>query len=107
MTKQCYIEILRNCFLGEGKMKTREHKRMVKCFLLLFYFFKITLFEHMSKKSARSFFGAWSFLLVHIRFEPGKGPKDFVNWVFMGERSSSMVRLHGPWCKLALKNREL
>ena len=39
------------------------------------FFFVIYIFF----KSTHLFFGAWSFLLVHIRFTPIKGPKDFVN----------------------------
>ena len=30
-----------------------------------------------TKKSTHSFFGAWSFFLVHIRFIPSEGPKAF------------------------------
>ena len=91
-------------------MKTRENMRTVK----LFSSFKTTLFEHISKeKSAHSLLGAWSFLLVNIRFTPSVGPKDFVYWYFWetgpwmlehGKGPSSMIRLHGPWCKLALSD---
>ena len=55
-------------------MKTREDKRMIK----LEYFFKISIFEHILKKLAHLFFGAWSFFLVHIQFTPNEGPKGFV-----------------------------
>ena len=48
-----------------------------------FSFLKTTLFGHMLKnKSAHSFVGAWSFLLIHIWFTPSEGLKDFVNWFF-------------------------
>ena len=40
-------------------------------------FFKNAHFGGIFKKM-HSLFGAWSFLLVHIRFTP----KRFVNWVF-------------------------
>ena len=66
-------------------------------------------------KSTHSIFGARSFFLVHIQFTPNEGPNGFANffskksddgsWTIKsdyGKRPSSMVRLHGPWCKLAL-----
>jgi hypothetical protein len=54
-------------------MKTRE----------FFNFFNFsssetTFFEHILKKSTHSFFGAWSFLLVHIWFTPSEEPKDII-----------------------------
>ena len=60
--------------LGEEKMKTREDKRMVKLDFISI-FLKTSFFEHML---AHSLFGAWSFLLIHIRFKPSEGPKGFV-----------------------------
>ena len=51
-----------------------EDKRIVNLFFL-----KIAIFGHMLKKSTHSLLGVWSFLLVHIRFTPSEGPKDFVN----------------------------
>ena len=58
-------------------------------------------------------FTLWSFLLVHIQFTTSE-PKGFVIlWFFKEIRPwkldhekwpSSMVRLHGPWCKHALSN---
>ena len=63
-------------FLGEEKTKIRKDQRMVK---LDFFSFKTILFGHILKMSTRSLFGAWSFLLVHIRFTPSEGPKGFVN----------------------------
>jgi hypothetical protein len=43
-------------------------------------FFKNVIFEYIfKKKSTHLVFGAWSFLLVHIRFPPSEGPKDFVH----------------------------
>ena len=69
------------------------------------------------KKLAHLFFGAWSFFLVRIWVTPSEGSKDFVNLSFlrkqtmkvgpsshiMEKRPSSMVRLHYPWCKVAVR----
>ena len=41
---------------------------------------KAGLLDIYLKKSPHSLFGAWSFLLVHIRFTPSEGAKGFVNW---------------------------
>ena len=57
-------------------MQTREDKRMVKLFSSSFS--QTAFFENMLKNLAHSFFGAWSFLLVHIRLTPSEGPKRFV-----------------------------
>ena len=42
-------------------------------------FFHTAFFRHIFKKSTRSLFGAWSFLLVHIQFTSSKRPNLFVN----------------------------
>ena len=76
-----------------------------------FFSFNTTLFGHMLKNIAHSFFGAWSLLLVHIRCTPSERSKGFVNWYLKklehgswtfesdhGKTPSSMVRLHNPWC---------
>ena len=94
-------------------MTTREDKRMIK----LEFFSKVSLFGHTLKDSAHPFFGAWSFLLVHIRFTPSGGPKGFVNCTFKKsnheswaiksdheKRPSFMVRFQVPWCKPALSS---
>ena len=47
-------------------MRTREDKRMVKLG-------RKFSFGYILKKSAHSFFGAWSFLLVHIWLTPSEG----------------------------------
>jgi hypothetical protein len=61
----CYNKILMKVSSGEEKMKTREDKRMVKLDFL--FSFKIEFFGHLLKKiSTFIFFGARSFLLVHI-----------------------------------------
>jgi hypothetical protein len=69
-----HINIIIINFLMKEEMKMTKDKRMVKL-EFCFCFFKTTLFEHILKKSAHSFVGAWSFHLVHIRFTPSKGPK--------------------------------
>ena len=57
-------------------MKTREDKRiMVK----LESFSKLSVLGHILKKISTFTFGAWSFLLVHIRFTPDEEPKGFVS----------------------------
>ena len=111
--KCCNIENLMNIFWrGENEDK-RGPEKMVEL-----YFQpppspqkKTASFGHiLKKKPSHSIFGAWSFLLVHIWLIPGEGPKGFVNWSFKKldrgswtmELSSSMVRLHGPWCKPTL-----
>ena len=47
---------------------------------------------HTSKNSAYPLFGAWAFLVVHIRFTLIEGPKGFVN-IFV-KKSDYEV---GPW----------
>ena len=37
---------------------------------------------HSLKKSAHSFFGAWPFLLAHIRFTPSEGAKSLCKLMF-------------------------
>ena len=81
-------------------------------------FSKSDLFGHILKRSAHSLFGAWSFLLIHIRFTPSEGPKGFVICLFFlkeirpwkldheKRQPSPMVRLHCPWCKPALITRK-
>ena len=56
-------------------MKTKEDKRIVK----LDFFSKLPFLGIYQKRSPHSFFGAWSFLLVHIWFTPSERPKGFVN----------------------------
>ena len=68
----CFSKVLMS-FFGEEKMKTREDNKRVK----LDFFFKTPFFGHIFKKSSHPLFGAWSFLLVQIRFTPNKGSKDF------------------------------
>ena len=58
-------------------------------------FFKNVIFEYIfKKKSTHLVFGAWSFLLVHIRFPPSEGPKDFVHWFF---KKLDYGQSHLPW----------
>ena len=56
--------------------------KTVKLDFLLFYLLQNCPFDHVLKKQAHSFFGAWSFLLVHIRFTPSEGIKGFVSCFF-------------------------
>ena len=61
---------------GEKKMKTREWSNL---FFFNFFSFNTTLFGHILKNIAHSFFGAWPLLLVYIRFTPSERSKGFVN----------------------------
>ena len=111
MVKKCYYnEFLMNILWRREDEDKRRHENGWTwiCFL------KTTRFGHILKKSVHPFFGAWV-LLVHIWFTSSEGPKGFVNFFFKksghgswtiksdhGKMPSSMVQLHGPWCKLAL-----
>jgi hypothetical protein len=75
MTKKCCYNNNFNEFIGEEMMRTRDDKRMVK----IDFFSKLPFLEHILKKITHSHFGAWSFLLIHIWFTHGEGPKGFVN----------------------------
>ena len=44
--------------------------------------FKTALSRRILKKSTHSYFGAWSFILVHIHVTPSEGPKGFLNFIF-------------------------
>ena len=81
-------------------MKTREDKRMVK----LEFLSKLPFLDIYQNNSTRSFFGAWSFLLVHIHFTPGEGPEGFVNFFLLrhrtmkvGPSSRNKKKGHLPW----------
>ena len=109
--KCCYNKIwMKYFFLGRRgwrQEKTREWSN------LILFPFKTAFFWHILKKISTFTFGAWSFLLVHLWFTPSEEPKGFVKLIFFikikpwksdhGERPSSMVQVHGPWCKLALR----
>ena len=90
---------------------------MVKLVFFNFFSFNTTLFGHILKNIAHSFFGAWPLLLVYIRFTPSERSKGFVNWYIKkwehgswtfksdhGKRPSSMVQLHNPWCTPTLNS---
>ena len=73
----------------------------------IFFPFNNALFKHMFKKnqSAHSLFGAWSSLLIHIRFTPSEWPKTFktgflrsqIPWKLDHELGPSKKALfHGP-----------
>jgi ABC-type sugar transport system permease subunit len=62
-------------------MKTRENKRMIKLYFFLLPklpFLGVCIYIYIYIL-AYLLFGAWSFLLVHIRSTPSEGPNDFVN----------------------------
>ena len=80
-------------FFEEEKMKIREDERTVNLECL-----KTALFGHILKKIGTfTFFGAWSFLLIHIQFTLGERPKSFVDRFLKklnhNKKPSSMV--HG------------
>ena len=68
-----------NEFFLWGKRRQRHEKTKEWSNFILF--FQNCLVGHILKKSTHPLLGAWSFL-VHIRFTPSEGPKDFVNWFF-------------------------
>ena len=59
----CYNKIIRILFREENEDKRRQGN-----YIFLIFFFKIALWGIFKKKSAHSFFGAWSLLLVHFWF---------------------------------------
>ena len=61
-------------FNGEEKMKARE----VKTWSNLIFILELP-FQTYIKQIITSTFDAWLFLLLHIRFTPSEGPKDFIN----------------------------
>ena len=108
--KYCYNKILMIFFLRTRRWRQEKSKEWSNLNVL-----KTAPFVSILKTKTHSLFGAWAFLLVHIWFTPSEGPKCFVNWFSKklghgswttksdhGKRPSSVVRLHGPWCKLAL-----
>ena len=112
--RKCWYNDFLMIFLFEKwrQEKTREWSNMF--FLSIYYlsFQNYPFWTCIKKKISTFVFGAWSFMLVHIQFTPSEGPKDFINLYFWRNRTvkvgswrkpSSMVRLHGPWCKLALR----
>ena len=114
--KYCYSKILMKFFWGgDEEMKTRKNKRMVN---FEFFFKTFPFWTFIFVKDQHTFFGAWLFLLVHIRFPPSEGSKGFVNFIYFkkfdhgswtiksyhGKMPYSMIRLHGPWCKLTLSS---
>ena len=78
------------------------------------------MYIYIQRKSTHSFFGAWSFFLVHIQFTPSEGPCNVAQRLYkvifeeikplkldhqvgLWKKPSFMVRLHGPWCKPTLQ----
>ena len=66
-------------YYEKEKMNTRENKRIVR---LATKKIKTALSEHIFKKTSTFTLGARSLLLIHIRFTPSEGPKNFVNCFF-------------------------
>jgi hypothetical protein len=75
---------------------------------------KTVLFGHiLQKKSTHPLFGAWSLLVIHVRFTPSKGSKGFKNAfkkkkpdhesVTMEKCPLNMGQLHGPWYKQSMR----
>ena len=103
-----------NLFIFVGR-EDEDKRRQRNCQTWIF-FSKSALFGHILNKSTHSLFGAWSFLLVHIRFTPSEGPKGFVNWSYKksdheswtikSDRGKKAI-FHGPWCKAALMTSSL
>ena len=96
----------------------QDKRRQENDYFYFYFYFKNTLFGHTYKQIDTSNIGAWSFLLVHIRFTPSEGPKGFIissfkkldhgRWTTISyheKRPSSRVWFHGPWCKLALSSK--
>ena len=95
--KCCYDRICDEFFYGgEKEIKTRGDQRMAK---LLNFFSRLSFLDICWNKRAQSLFGAWPFLLVHIRFTPSERPKDFVNWLLkkLDHGSWTMETSHLPW----------
>ena len=59
---------------GENNRKQKENPR--EWFKLIFFQY-YCFCAYIKKKSTRSLFGPWSFLLIHIQFTPSEGPKAF------------------------------
>ena len=66
--KCCYNELLMTFFFGGRERRRQENGQFLK------------IFSFQNSFENDSFFGAWSFLLVHIWFPPSEGPKGFVNF---------------------------
>ena len=81
--KCCYIKKIKNSFLEKRRWKQEKTREWSNLDFIFYFIFQNYLFWTGIKKiSTHSFFGVWSFLLVHIRFTPSEGPKDFINWLF-------------------------
>ena len=62
----------------EEKWSQEKTNKLLNSF---FSFQNYSLWAYI-KKLIHLFFGAWSFLLVHIRFPPNDGPTNFVRCCF-------------------------
>ena len=80
-------------------MKTREWSNLID----LFYFVSKPPFLDIFKKNSTFTFGAWTFLLVHIRLTPSEEPKDYVidflrfQTMNVGPSSRTMEKNHLSW----------
>ena len=69
--KYFYNKILMKYFLRKRRWRQEKTKEWSK---LIFFLSKISFLGIYQKKSAHSFFGAWSFFLIHIWFTPSRNP---------------------------------
>ena len=89
-------------FFGEEKRRQKNGQ--------IWFFFKISLFGHILYTLAHSFFWCMIIPLDPHSVTPSEGPKGFYfllliifkNKLDYVKRPSSMVWLHGPWCKPGL-----
>ena len=103
-----YNKILMNFFWGLKREQRHDKTREWSNLFFLSFFPKLPFLDIL-KKLSRSLIVAWSFLFVHIRITPSKGPKNFVKWLFKKSDDGKKVIFHGPnsWCKLALTSQLL
>ena len=94
--KCCYNKILMKFLLRSEE----KWNGQTWCFL---FSFQYCPFWAYIKKKAHPLFGAWSFLLICIRFTPSEGPKGFINWysrnrtMKVGIWSQTMAKGKPPW----------
>ena len=101
--KWCYNGYLMIFFEKWREMKTREWSTLI---LFYFNFQNCPCWTYVTKISTNSFFGAWSFLFIHIWFTPIEGPKalyicflkilDHGSWTM----NQTMEKGHLPWSDL-------
>ena len=89
--KYCYNIFFNEVFFGEENMKTKQWSNLISP--------KLPFLDRYQKHRHVHFFGAWSFLLVQIRFTPSEGPKSFVNCFFKEIGPWKVNHQVGPWKK--------